>query len=89
MFGRGMSIVERGEIRQLGPDWFRVWSQSRDEVWYNVWHDGKYWICECAHNQDWHRVCRHVLDSFIITASESQEGLNGPEGDNLNLPEAW
>ena len=89
VFGRGMRIVERDEIRRIKRNWFRVWSQSRHDVWYNVWHDGKYWICECAHNQDGHRVCQHVMAAFIIAASESQESLDGPEGANLNLPEAW
>ena len=69
--------------------WFRVWSQTRVDVWYNVWHDWKFWVCECAHNQNGHRVCRHVLAAFIMAASESQESLDGPEGANLSLPEAW
>ena len=89
MMERGLRIVERDEIRRMARLWFRVWSQTQADVWYNVWHDGKFWVCECAHNQDGHRVCQHVLAAFIIAASESQESLDGPEGANLNLPEVW
>ena len=89
LLGRAMSIVERDEIRQMDTVWFRVWSQSMKDVWYDVERTGEGWTCGCAYNRKGHRVCKHILAAYMIAAAESQESLNGPEGANLSLPETW
>ena len=92
VWARGVGIVEREEVVEVdngddGDYWCRVWSQTREKVWYNV-HNKDGWTCECESYMLGHKVCSHMMAAFILAASGTR--LAKRRGwANLHLPERW
>ena len=82
-------MVEQDGVREIESGRYKVQSQTHPKVWYRVYQSKKRWVCECKHNQEGHRVCKHVLAAFIITASEYREDLGGPDKTLIDLPKRW
>ena len=61
MYGQAMAIIQKDEICEVEPGWYRVWSQTHDDVWYDVRLGKKGWTCGCEYGRGGHNVCRHVL----------------------------
>ena len=90
---RGVRIVEREEVVEVdnGDDrdyWCRVWSQTRQKVYYDVHNTADGWTCQCESYRLGHKVCRHMMAAFIMAASGSRVSKRKRRA-SLELPERW